>query len=1725
MISSLLLANGNGFAQLSPAIEALGWTLLHFVWQAAALGLALACFLALARRASPVVRYLAGCTALALMALAATGTFAWQMAAAEARATISIATTLEGARAELPPLDDAPGGALGGALTNAVVPRSSDAPHVTATDADHTRMAELNPKLGTPPRPGAAQATPNSRTVPADDLRHSTPPPQGVSPELAMSTVSVPSEPPILKTAPFVNSDRLEASKAKLLAGLQVWLPWIVGLWTCGVGLLAVRLAVGWGIIRRLKRQGEAPKDRAWNARLERLRVRLGVSAPVRLLCSTTATVPMVIGWLRPVVLVPAGLLAGLTSQQLEAVLAHELAHIRRHDYLVNLLQNIVETFFFYHPAVWWVTRQIRTEREHCCDDLAAAICGSTLDYARALTALAELRNTSGVFGLAATGGSLVNRIARLAGVGNPEPRLGWPFPALLLVAGAAIAFLATHCTSQSNDTAKMAPTAKASSQSIRGRVLDPSGKPVAEATVWLAGPNGKGLWLDGLPILAKVRSSADGRFELPLSGPALAGLSARPRSEIQIWVRKPGFALAFQLVDSVTEEPHEVRLRPQIKREAQILNHDNSVCSNALVAPGTGHYGDDRFVQIPDSIADELKVRTDANGRVELTGMAADELTGVRVESAESGVQRGTFPNWEWPDRATVEIKLRKTGTVEGRLIVPKECTADLAQALVYVIATNNGRDSSSWQERFAVRPERDGRFRVGRVPTGEIELVVEVPEDWNYRPESPQVLTDVRGKRLGLRPGGLLHVDMSLSQWVRVSRTVRDAQSQQPLPGVELYLCSEHPTDGGWIRETTDDKGRFAAWIVPNVSYLSCLTLPRGYSRANPGAVGPVQVASDVPERELESIELTRGRRVDGLLVDPTGRPIGNAQVGVDWRVSPHEPATSPAIRALAGVRARQWTKTDALGGFHFDDLPCDLELTFTPVHAGITLAQPLHVPPSKDRRVQIVTERCDCGSIAGRVVDRSGRPVPNAEVAVQIMRSKDIVDSLRLRTNLAGRYQSPAWFPQQSEYRVTVRSMCRDIASTTPRTLCASSTPFPDLVIDRPVSPTKRLSGSEVVAVVNGESITAAEVFERRYCEPLGQGQKSLSIANQEMQRGLVTEAEYRELQEQVLKLYLKEIVETRVIAQTELQTLNDGMRRRLDETIAQMFEKYMLNLQKDCRVSSKAELEQRLKRQGTSLASLRKEFRLRLLRDEFIREWHKTVYIDGKELENVYFEHWHNYVHPEQVRWQLLRIGFAQSGGRQQALVIAQQASAALSRGDDVATVFKKYSDAPPPPGSDAISWTKSDNPQNKELAASLGAIASGGILPIFKEPLGTVDPPPPPQFVAVIPEGDLLNVRAGQWFTPQKPASDPQRPKKRPKDSATIDYGDAGLQPWTNPANVAEPQLAKALAELEPGATSGVIKGSDSFFIVHLIERRPAGREPHNEALASIEQNIRSRKQDQMLKDLFERATIESPYLPDRKPNAAAAAYWTPSENAAKENQVQVDASARERELEPIELVRSRRVHGLVVDPSERPVGDVWVGANFRTTELTEPAQEFPEMRSVQLQRPPSRVRRIRIRSRSGNDFNMNSRPTTNRTPPEQVTILTGGVTVLIEGLDQRVGGKPVGTIELSADRMVIWSRGELAGSRDREEGTVQSEDEPFDVYLEGNVVIFQGDPTNPQLMRKVRSEYATFDAREKKGLLLQAELEAYLPSLKGSVRIWSERIRQLGPNEFHATRP
>jgi len=192
------------------------------------------------------------------------------------------------------------------------------------------------------------------------------------------------------------------------------YLPWLAPFWIAGVMFFQLRGVASWLFARRLRRQGVCAATASWQALLDRLAARVRLSRPVTLLESCLAEVPVVIGYVRPVILLPVGLLAGLPAGQIESILLHELAHIRRHDYLVNLLQIVVESLVFYHPAVWWISGVIRAERENCCDDLVVATQGDAFAYAAALTALEQNRGAVREAVLAATGGSLVKRVRRL---------------------------------------------------------------------------------------------------------------------------------------------------------------------------------------------------------------------------------------------------------------------------------------------------------------------------------------------------------------------------------------------------------------------------------------------------------------------------------------------------------------------------------------------------------------------------------------------------------------------------------------------------------------------------------------------------------------------------------------------------------------------------------------------------------------------------------------------------------------------------------------------------------------------------------------------------------------------------------------------------------------------------------------------------------------------------------------------------------------------------------------------------------------------------------------------------------------------------------------------------------------------------------------------------------------------------------------------------------------
>ncbi|MCE5278371.1 MAG: M56 family metallopeptidase [Planctomycetaceae bacterium] len=178
------------------------------------------------------------------------------------------------------------------------------------------------------------------------------------------------------------------------LLDVQVWLPpalpWLVAAWLVGTATGAARRVWAWRFARSLVRRDVWPVSESLAATASALARRLGIRRAVCVLESARVAVPVVIGWLRPVVLLPLSAVTGLTAAQLEAILAHELAHIARCDYLVNLVQAAAETLLFYHPAAWWLSRQIRRHREYCCDDIAAAAAGATT-FARALAATAKL--------------------------------------------------------------------------------------------------------------------------------------------------------------------------------------------------------------------------------------------------------------------------------------------------------------------------------------------------------------------------------------------------------------------------------------------------------------------------------------------------------------------------------------------------------------------------------------------------------------------------------------------------------------------------------------------------------------------------------------------------------------------------------------------------------------------------------------------------------------------------------------------------------------------------------------------------------------------------------------------------------------------------------------------------------------------------------------------------------------------------------------------------------------------------------------------------------------------------------------------------------------------------------------------------------------------------------------------------------------------------------------
>ena len=312
--------------------QALGWAVLHSIWQATAVAVLVGILLVLLRGRSAQTRYAVAIAGLVSVLALALGTFAWYFRADTPAVDWSFATSLD------------------------------------------KKVAELNA--------------------------------------------------PNLEMAPAVGPSPLNPVNASEMRGLAYFgdyferhLPLVSVLWFLGATVFLLRLLGGISHAYYLRGRMNFPTDPYWSELLERLAERANLKIPIAVLESALTRTPLVVGHLKPVILFPIGVINRLSESEVEAILAHELAHVLRRDYLFNILQSVIEALFYYHPAVWWLSNQVRNERESACDEHAIALCGNRIGYAKALVTIQEMAFYPLVPALAFAGqrqSQFLNRVRRI---------------------------------------------------------------------------------------------------------------------------------------------------------------------------------------------------------------------------------------------------------------------------------------------------------------------------------------------------------------------------------------------------------------------------------------------------------------------------------------------------------------------------------------------------------------------------------------------------------------------------------------------------------------------------------------------------------------------------------------------------------------------------------------------------------------------------------------------------------------------------------------------------------------------------------------------------------------------------------------------------------------------------------------------------------------------------------------------------------------------------------------------------------------------------------------------------------------------------------------------------------------------------------------------------------------------------------------------------------------
>lgn len=797
----------------STIAQTVGWSLVHFLWQGALIAAIARVVLWMCTAHQSNLRYVISCAAMCLMLLC------------------PIVTTLY------------------------LLPAQ--------TQLTSTRIADLNRPTSPPVLPGPREPVFESTGSPQPDSAQLHTPVPTPEPSPTLNGHVEPNPPSWLQSFPNYLSERIE-----------LILPFAMGVWAMGVLILSSRLFYGWCGVQRLRRSGKPVSDPKTIRTLRHIKetINLKIATPIRETISVHS--PMVVGWLRPVILLPSSALTGLTPEQLSSILAHELAHIRRADYLVNLLQSAIEILLFYHPAVWWLSGQIRKERENCCDDLAIQICQDKKLYVEALMKLEQSRDLSNQLGMASDGGNLVERVARLLGRNGTRPRrTSWIAAVIATLVVSSLVYVATsersvakELNAEEVDHQDTDKPAEKNLEKMRVQVLRPDKTPIVGAKLLVC------IWYQETAGTENHVTDNDGFIEIRLP---------EDYRIIRIWAVAEGYANMFANWEELEIKsgglpPNEFvfPMIPAVEVGGTVVDEQGTPIEGVSVEVKRVSNPEDNSQRIKYGtwLAQGTDARiTDEKGRWTLDNVPPGD--DIQLELKLTHPDYISDDNWGDIQKTqsiaqkdlrdqTAGIVLNKGIQVAGTITGPDGKPVDNA-----LIVWGDTPYFQSGSQEIAV--ENDGTYQTPTQKNGKLRITVIAP---GYAPQTTlvDIGPDLEDVDFSLEPGNKLEIQFVDTDGNPVPDVY--AGIQQWRRSKALYN-NQHPDVANTRIPTKSNRVGLYTWDWAPEDTITWSFFARGFS-----AVPEVDLAaSDEPH----TIVLNRPTKFTGRVTDTAGKPIASFRV----------------------------------------------------------------------------------------------------------------------------------------------------------------------------------------------------------------------------------------------------------------------------------------------------------------------------------------------------------------------------------------------------------------------------------------------------------------------------------------------------------------------------------------------------------------------------------------------------------------------------------------------------------------------------------------------------------------------------------------------------------------------------------------------------------------------------------------------------------------------------